>query len=152
MPRKNYADLFKTGTRALRESRDVMLYSGTGPPGIDTLGDVFQHVYRGIEKEEESSIKRAFADCDLSLDNPFHWADLLRVMCDLHYGPQRNEGKKTRTPAFYEQLRTDRLSLAAQGCSGQSAQARKLRNIFPTRYRQTFETLLRIIQYQDSGK
>ena len=152
MARKKYADLIQKRVHALRVSRDVMLYLGDDTPNINVLGDVFQRVYLGIEDQDESSIKRAFTECDLSLDNPFHWADLLRVLCDLHFGPKRNEGKKKRTVEFFEQLKEDRLFLAVQGCSGQTAQARKLKEEFPGRYPQAVKTVLRMIQLQDNGK
>jgi hypothetical protein len=154
MTRKPYADLIKERVGALSESKDVMLYWGEGRPSTSTLGHVFEHVYMKIEAKRKNPIMRAFRDCDLDLDNPFHWADLLRVLCDLHFAPRKNPGKRKRTPEFFRALRHDRTSVVKKhGRVGQSAQARLLASEFPERYgkqKYKFKTLLRIIQEKDS--
>src|ERR1700704_4177457 len=86
MPRKAYAQLFDERTKALRENRNKMIYWGRELPTAIFLGHVFVDLYKEIEaKSNKDSIKRLFRECQLDLDNPFHWVYALRLFCDLHY-------------------------------------------------------------------
>jgi hypothetical protein len=149
MTRKPYAQLVKERVAMLSASEEKMLRWGKSPPGIEELGDVFQHVYQGIESED-SPIMRAFRDCDLDIDNPFHWADLLKVLCDLHFADKKKPKPRVRTTEFFAVLKKDRASLRRQGVIKPSAQAAKLLSGFDGRYSLfKSKTLLRIMQQQD---
>jgi hypothetical protein len=136
MTRKPYFEIVQKRVASLREGSDKMMRTGTilgkEPPGIEELGDVFQHVYTTIEGENDSSIVRAFEACELDLDNPFHWADLLRALCDLHFSSRRS-AKLKLTPAFFETLQQDRAHIRKEYPT-QLEQAKRLMTLFPVRY------------------
>lgn len=133
MPRKPYHQIVKNRVAALRVDNSVML--GPDKPIAIVLGEVFEHVYSNILDQDDSPIVRAFDACDLEINNPFHWANLLEVFCDLHFSPRKQE-VKIRTREFLAQLQQDRAFVAQnfREDKTQAAQAKRLCQEFKERY------------------
>jgi hypothetical protein len=132
--RKQYFQLIKKRVDALREDRKKMHRIGSSPPTIAELGDVFAHVYTTIESEPNSPVRHAFRECKLKLDNPFHWADLLRALCDLNFSSKQSANPK-RTSVFLAQLRRDRVHVLKKDSSAsQTKQAQMMKAEFPDQY------------------
>jgi hypothetical protein len=154
--RKPYADIVKKKVEELRTSVKIMVRLGAADPerpDHNELGDVFDHVYRHIEAQgEKSAIMRAFAACDLHIENPFHWANLMSAFCELHFPPPRRSGPTKRTDEFFNTLSKRRAQLAKiLGRVGVEQEAKLLRKKYPTDYGNiTSATLRRIIA--DIGK
>jgi len=134
MPRKLYSTLFAERVKALRENKGKLLYFGRGTPPPEFLGRVFTDMYEEVRRSSRAdTIKRIFSDCDLELNNPFHWAYALRLFCDLHY--LRSQSRKTTRSKFLEMLKRDRADvLTKYPHATQHEQARQLRAKFPDRY------------------
>lgn len=111
-----------------------MIRLSRDPPTIREFGNVFEHVYQTILSERHSSVRHAFRQCNLDLDNPFHWADLLRALCDLNFTIEQNVNQ-TRTPAFIKQLTRHRAYIRAKFPKLKSEdQAKKMKAEFPDEY------------------
>jgi hypothetical protein len=133
MPRKPYHQIVKRRVAALRVDDSVML--GPDAPTAIVVGQTFEHVYTSIRDQGDSPIVRAFVACDLELNNPFHWANLLEVFCNLHFSP-RKQVIKIRTKEFVAQLQRDRALVAQRfpNAKTQMDQAKRLRQEFKERY------------------
>jgi hypothetical protein len=134
MARKKYYHLIQQRVAFLRKDGSKTIRMAYKPPTINELGDVFEHVYTGIESERNSAVKYAFKACKLDLDNPFHWADLLRALCELSFTREQTQNQK-RDKKFFAQLKRDRAAVFKKYPSlKQLAQAEKLKTEFASQY------------------
>jgi hypothetical protein len=135
MPRKPYAQLFDEGKKALAENRGKKIHVRREPPSATILGHVFVDLYEELKaKPRNDTVKRLFRECELDLDNPFHWIYALRLFCDLHYHRKQTEEWK-RTPKFIATIQQDRATVLKKipGAS-QIKQAERMIADFPERY------------------
>ena len=133
MSRKRYQKRLNENVHAFQTAGKKMVRCGAAPPSREELGEVFEHVYSVIESDSAGPIARAFEKYGLDLANPFHWAHLLEILCDLHF----NKKPRTRKldDAFHRQLTADRALVTQKHPEfTQLEQAAYLRRKFPSRY------------------
>jgi hypothetical protein len=134
MGRKPYHELVKERVSFLQVDPKKMLRVGRGKPSDRELGDVFKETCRRIQQEDDSAILRAFDACDLDLDNPFHWGDLMRVFCDLHFAKRKTKNR-VRTQDFADRVAKDAAVIRGKyGNLTQERIAEHLMKDFPERY------------------
>jgi hypothetical protein len=158
MTRKPYYKLIQARIEKLLAGDQLLYRVGKikdpdSRPSIEDLGDVFKHIYEGVEQNPEDPIARAFEACDLDLDNPFHWEQLLRVVCELHFCPKKKQPTK-RTPEFKGRLDEHREILFSEDPEmTQVDQAKKLKDRYPEQYKDLkVQSLRRIISERISEK
>jgi hypothetical protein len=153
MSRKRYQKRLNENVHAFQTAGKKMVRFGAGPPSREELGEVFEHVYSGIESDSAGPIARAFNEYELDLANPFHWAHLLEILCDLHFN--KKPRKRKLDEAFHRQLATDRaLVKQNQPEFTQLEQAAYLRRKFPQRYGdyKSAESLRRVFSAKTSHR
>lgn len=133
MSRKRYQKRLNENVHAFQTAGKKMVRVGGGAPSREELGEVFEHICSLIEKDDGGPIARAFDEYELDLANPFHWAHLLEILCDLHFNKKPRKRKLDDT--FYRQLAEDRaLVKGSHPQFTQVEQAAHLRRKFPERY------------------